>query len=289
MQAIDDYINSVKMLPPAPRVVPELMKLLKQPNVDSSRIVKLISLEPSITANVLRMSNSAYFAAATPTTDLQEAVTRLGFQQVYQLATAATGARLLSSAQKGYGFNQGELWKHSVAAAVAAQVVAKKLRSEDENLVFTATLLHDIGKVILAQAVDGIYAQLIQETEDHQQSLAESEKKLLGVDHAEAGGRLLSRWKFPANIVAAVWFHHAPKGADPHQRLAAYAYLGNMIAHFMGYGYGHLAFALRGRGESLSILGLVPESVPQFMMDTFEQMHVIETFFALGGLSETGA
>jgi len=287
MQAIDDYINSVKMLPPAPKVVPELMKLLKQPNVDSSRIVKLISLEPSITANVLRMTNSAYFAAATPTTDLQEAVTRLGFQQVYQLATAATGARLLSNAQKGYGFNQGELWKHSVAAAVAAQLVAKKLGGEDENLVFTATLLHDIGKVILSQAVDGVYSKLIEETEIHQQSLAEAEKKLLGVDHAEAGGRLLSRWKFPANIVSAVWFHHSPKAAEPYQRLAAYAYLGNMIAHFMGYGYGHLAFALRGRGEALSILGLVPESVPQFMMDTFEQMHVIETFFALGGQAET--
>ncbi len=56
----------------------------------------------------------------------------------------------------------------------------------------------------------------------------------------------------------------------------------------MGYGYGHLAFALRGRGETLSILGLTPESVPQFMMDTFEQMHVIETFFALGGQEEAG-
>jgi hypothetical protein len=59
-----------------------------------------------------------------------------------------------------------------------------------------------------------------------------------------------------------------------------------MIAHFMGYGYGHLAFAFRGRSEALAILGLEAESIPQFMMETFEQMHVIETFFALAAQPE---
>ena len=183
MQAIDDYINTVTYLPPAPRVVPDLMKLLHQPDVDSSRIVRIISLDPSLTANVLRVCNSAAFAAADPTTDLQEAVTRLGFQQVYRLVTAATGAKLLAAPQKGYGLDPGELWKHSVAAAVAAQLMARKL-GEDDNLVFTATLLHDIGKVILAQSIEDSYTRLIREAETHQLSLLESETKLLGVNHA---------------------------------------------------------------------------------------------------------
>jgi hypothetical protein len=86
MQAIEDYISKVRYLPPAPRVMPELMNLLNQPDVDSDRVVKVISLEPSLTANVLRACNSAYFAASQPTVDLQEAITRLGFQQVFQLA-----------------------------------------------------------------------------------------------------------------------------------------------------------------------------------------------------------
>jgi putative nucleotidyltransferase with HDIG domain len=280
MQAIDDYISKVRYLPPAPRVVPELMKLLNQPDIDSDKVVKVISLEPSLTANVLRVCNSAYFAAALPTTDLQEAITRLGFQQVYRLAAAATGAKLFATPQRGYGLKHGELWKHSVAAAVAAQSMARKL-GDDDNVAFTATLLHDIGKVILAQSVDDVYARLFREAELNQLSLVEAEKKLLGVNHAEVGGQLLARWRFPNNIVAAVTFHHAPSAAGGHQRLASYVYLGNMIAYFMGFGYGHLAFALRGRGEALSILGLAPESIPQFMMETFEQMHVIETLLAL--------
>src|SRR3974390_1262073 len=97
MRAVDDYINKVSSLPPVPKVVLELMHLLQRPNVDSGRVVKLISLEPSLTANVLRLCNSAWLAVATPTTDLQEAVTRLGFQQIYQLVAAASGARLFST------------------------------------------------------------------------------------------------------------------------------------------------------------------------------------------------
>ena len=280
MQAIDDYINSVRLLPAAPRIVPELLRLLKQPDVESGKVVKLISFDPALTANILRICNSAYFAAAVPTFDLQEAVTRVGFQQVYQLVVAATGAKLLGAAQKGYGLDSGELWKHSVATAVAAQLIAKKL-GDDENLVFTAALLHDLGKIILASSLEGVYFKLIQETETRQQSLLESEKKFLGVQHAEVGGRLLERWKFPPNIAAAVWFHHTPKGAGTHQRLAAYNYVGNMIAHFMGHGYGHLAFALRGRSDALGLLGLTPESIPHLMIEAYGQMHVIDALFSI--------
>jgi putative nucleotidyltransferase with HDIG domain len=280
MQVIDDYINSVRLLPPAPRVVPQLMKLLKQPDVDSSKVVKVISFDPALTANVLRICNSAYFGAATPTSELQEAVTRLGFQQVYQLVVAAMGARVLGAAQAGYGFDQGELWKHSVAVAVTAQLMARKL-GDDDTLVFTAALLHDIGKIILSQAIESVYPKLVRETELNQQSLLEAEKKLLGVQHAEVGARLLERWRFPPNIVSAVWFHHAPKGAGKSQRLASYIYIADMIAHFMGHGYGNLAFALRGRADALTILGLTSESIPQFLMEFFDEMHKVEALFTL--------
>jgi putative nucleotidyltransferase with HDIG domain len=280
MQVIDDYINSVRFLPPAPRVVPELMKLLKQSDVDSSKVVKLISFDPALTANVLRICNSAYFGAATPTSDLQEAVTRLGFQQVYQLVAAAMGARILGAPQAGYGFDHGELWKHSVAVAVTAQLMARKL-GDDDTLVFTAALLHDIGKIILSQAIETVYPKLIRETEMNQQSLLEAEKKHLGVQHAEVGARLLERWRFPPNIVSAVWFHHAPKGAGKSQRLASYVYIADMIAHFMGHGYGHLAFALRGRADALTILGLTSESIPEFLMEFFDEMHKVEALFTL--------
>jgi putative nucleotidyltransferase with HDIG domain len=280
MQELDEYINKVKQLPPAPRILPQLLFLLGQPNTDSSKVVDLITFDPALTATVLQACNSAFFGAATPAADLQEAVTRLGFQQAYRIVAAVSGSRALGPAQKGYGIEEGELWKHSVTAAVAAQLLAKDL-GDDESVVFTAALLHDIGKIILAQALEHIYTKLVQETESNQHSLLETEKKLLGVQHAEIGGRLLARWKFPEKLVSAVWFHHHPAAAEPHGRMAAYVYLGNMIAYFLGHGYGHQAFALRGRAEALELLGIGSDMLPRYMIQTVENLAVVEALFRI--------
>ncbi len=278
MQELDDYINKVKHLPPAPRILPELLRLLKRDDVDNSKVVTCISFDPSLTASVLQLCNSALYSPATPIGDLNQAITWLGFKQIYQLVAAVVGSRALGPAQTGYGINKGELWEHSVASAVAGQLLARKL-GDDENMVFTAALLHDLGKIILSEALEGIYTKLVEETQQHQQALLDAEKRLLGVQHAEIGGRLLARWKFPENIVTAVWFHHQPKAAAPHDRLAAYIYLGNLIAHFLGHSYGHQALALRGRTDALDILGLSPESLPHHMIETVEQLALVEALF----------
>ncbi len=279
MQELDDYIDRVKNLPPAPRILPELLALLRKEDVDSGRVVDLISFDPAITAAVLRLCNSSFFAGSSPADDLQEAVARIGFSQVYKLVAAVSGARLLGPAQRGYGIDSGELWKHSVTAAMAAQLVAED-KGGDTGLVFTATLLHDIGKIILAEALEHVYARLVEESQCQQASMLETEKRLLGVNHAEIGARLLARWKFPANLVAAVGFHHQPSGAGADQALASYVYVGNMVSYFMGYGYGHHAFALRGRAEALEILGLGAQSLPEYMIKTFDKLETVESLLA---------
>lgn len=276
MQELDDYLNKVKSLPPAPKILPELLSLLRKDDIDADRVVKLIAFDPGITAAVLRLCNSAYFSGASPASDLQEAVTRLGFRQVYQLVAAVSGSKMLGPSQKGYGIDAGELWEHSVVSAVAAQLIAKSC-DDDESLAFTATLLHDIGKIVLAEALEHIYADLVENSKNEQTPLIETEKRLLGVQHAEIGGRLLARWNFPENIASAVTFHHQPSSATNHERLTAQVYLGNMVAYFMGYGFGHHAFALRGRTDALDILKLKPEILPQFMIQTFEQLQFVRS------------
>jgi putative nucleotidyltransferase with HDIG domain len=173
---------------------------------------------------LIRITASVCACAAAPPSPgragrrFSEAVNRLGFRQIYTLVAAVSGARALSPSQRGYGINAGELWRHSVTAAVAAQLIARRT-ADDESTVFTAGLLHDIGKIVLAEALEHIYAKLVEESQTQQAALVETEKRLLGVEHAEIGGRLLSRWKFSENLVSAVWFHHRPAAAAPHQRL----------------------------------------------------------------------
>lgn len=281
MEALDRIIDKVTHLPPFPRNVPQLLEALGEPDVDADRVVSLIQYDPALTANVMRLCNSVIFGGARPANDLHEAVLRVGLNEVYQLVLAVSCAKMLGLPQKGYGLDPGELWKHSVATAVAAKLLAVD-RGDDPNLVFTAGILHDIGKVVLASALETTYGELIRDIEQQQHSLLEAEKKVLGVQHAEVGGRVLARWKFSAGLVASVWFHHDPLLASTHSKLASYVYVGNMIAYFLGQGYGHLAFAMRGRAESLELLEIAPSDLPNYMIRTVEGLKAVEGLLSLG-------
>lgn len=278
MEELDAYLNQVKQLPPAPRTLAKLLTLLGDPDVDTSQIVELIMHEPALTATVLQRCNAAYFATGEPVNTVAQALNRLGFNQIFRIVAVIVGSQSFSPVQKSYGFEHGDLWRHSVAAALAAQKIAES-RGDDGNIAFTAGLLHDIGKSVLSEAFEEHYTVLIQETEANQQSLLDVEKKVLHVNHAEIGGRLLERWNFPPELAVAVARHHEPGEAGDYQKWAAYAYLGNMIAHFMSYSFGHQAFAFRGREEALKIVGVHAEDIPAYMIATFEAIQPVETLF----------
>lgn len=278
MSPIDDYLSRVKHLPPAPRILPELLQLLRRSDVDAEKVVNLIKYDPALTVGVLQLANSAYFGSACPAEDLNEAVTRLGFQQVYILVAAISGARSLSPAQKGYGMSSGDLWRHSATSAVAAQIIAQDL-GDNMDLVFTAALLHDIGKIVLSDTLESTYAVIVRETSLNRYPLLEVERRILGFDHAQVGGRLLAKWNFPANLVGAVEHHHQPEQAGEHTRLAAYAHVGNLIAYAMGQGYGNAAYALEPSSAAFQLLGLAEDSLTDYMVRTYDQMGIIEALF----------
>jgi putative nucleotidyltransferase with HDIG domain len=186
---------------------------------------------------------------------LGQAVPRLGYNEVYRLVATVISESTLGGTQAGYGIAAGELWQHSVAAAVAGRLVAQALGFE-ENLIFTAALLHDIGKLVLSGYLANCYASIQRETEVSHRSFLEVERMLLGVDHAEVGGRLLASWGFPDKLVQAVWRHHEPDRARAFAELAASVCLGDVIAHLVGHGHGYQAFALRIQSDLLHRLKL---------------------------------
>ncbi len=279
MIELDAYIDRVKKLPPAPQLLPELLTLLNQPNIDSDRVVRLITYDPALTASVLQLCNSASQGSSRPVVQIDEAVVRLGFEHVYRLVAATLGARTLTT--KGNAINGDRLWKHSVATAIAAQAIARDL-GDDPNVAFTTALLHDLGKIILCDGSTDTYSNLVKEVEANQYSLLEAEKRVLGVQHSEIGGRLLARWKFPLNIVSGVWFHHYPASAKPYERWAAYVYLGDLVASLLGYSSGAQAVALQGRADALEILKVNVDSLAKYMGATVVEISTLNCLFKAG-------
>jgi putative nucleotidyltransferase with HDIG domain len=272
--SIESFIRNVDFLPPFPRNLVALTELLDEPDVDVDQVVALIRYDPALTALVMRLCNSAYLGAGSPASDLHEATTRLGFNEIFQLVISLGTAALLRPQQKGYGIEAGELWRHSVSAALIGKCIALE-RNENPSLVFTACLLHDIGKVVLSRSLESQYDKVQAESKLRQVPMLVVEQNLLGFDHAEVGGRLLQRWQFSPQLAEAVRCHHDPAAAGEHGRLAAYAYLGNMMACFMGFGCGHQALAIRGRAEALDLAGIISEDIPRYMT---------KAFYALGDL-----
>ncbi len=263
----DRFIDSIESLPPAPQILPELLGLLMDADSNSDRITRLIAHDPALTARTLRVCNSARFRGNQPVQDLEGAVLRLGFNQLYQIVAGLVGKQTVGGAQPGYGIAQGELWKHSAATAVAGKVLAPEV-GLDPNLLFTAALLHDLGKLALNTTLHRRYDEIVALIDATGRSFLEVEQELLGTDHARVGGRLLERWNFPENLSQAIRFHHDPTQAGSHQRLAAGILLADMLAYLTGYGFGHFAFAVRARPEILPILNLQPQDIERLIAST---------------------
>jgi putative nucleotidyltransferase with HDIG domain len=251
---LDPFIDRVQHLPPSPRLLVKLLEMFKNPDPNIDEVVKLISHDPAFTVEVLKRCNSAYFTGQKPAEDMFEAVSRLGFQDIYEIVLAMFAATALIPPGAGTGAHVEILWRHSVAVAVVARVLAEGT-GESAPAAFTAGLLHDIGKVIMVSAQRDEYAQAVLNAGMFHRPVVVTEKELFGFDHAEVGAHLLARWNLPPNIVTAVLHHHHLEGAGEFARLAAVVQLANLLAH--------------GTGEKLS-------GEPKGMQSATESMHALQ-------------
>jgi len=259
---VDEYLDRIDVLPPAPTLIVELLGQFKQPDRDMDKVVELIMHDPALTASLLKLCNSAFFGSSQSIETVFDAVMRVGFYEVYRMVVAVhfgNQTDFLSGAERALSVN--EFWKHSVRTAVAAETVAKEVR-EDEATAFTAGMLHDIGKIILAVAQSEVYARLQKAGPARGQTMMEAEKALLGADHAQVGGRLMERWNLPTHLMTAIKCHHDPGHATPFERLAANIHLANVIAYTLAPACGTAPIEFKNPAKSLEILGLAADNYP---------------------------
>ena len=274
------YLDGLASLPPAPMLVTELLALFREPDRDLDQVVQLIGYEPSLTAQILRTCNSVCFAGEQPTADIFDAIARMGFYQVYCQVMSTYGARAKSMPGADMGVNVEALWRHSVAVAVSSSIVADEA-GQAREVAFTAGLLHDIGKLVLASAEREPYAGLIQRAKDEGAVLSLLERSVLGVDHAELGGELMRRWNLPPAIVAAVRYHHELEAAPPYEQLTAAVQVGDMIAHQLFAEDLVNTGLLPPSAAALDLLQLSPDDLPRLLAKTQAEMEKVKGMLEL--------
>jgi putative nucleotidyltransferase with HDIG domain len=229
-QVLDTYIDGIKHLPPTPTLMVQLIELFRQPDTDADEIVSLLSRDPALSVEVLRRCNSAYYGLDTPVMDINEAVFRMGFYEVYQMTITLFGMRALTPKQNVPGFSAEALQRHSNVTAIAAGALALQA-DESEGIAFTAGLLHDVGKLVLALGERDKYVAVLEECRSSGASLSETEKTIFGFNHDELGARLLQRWGVPVEVVMPALSHNDPEPSGDWHRFVAITNLGSRMAN----------------------------------------------------------
>ncbi len=276
---LDDIVARIGRLPPLPTTVLRLVSIVSDPSSSLAQIVETIRYDQAITADVLRLCNSAYFGLVRKVESLDDAVRLLGTVKILQLVMAAHTRALLSRPQEGYGLPAGALWRHSVGVALAAQLLARPMRSTQLGLLFTAGLLHDIGKVALNEFVAREYAEIARRVAEEHVSFAEAEEAVLGFTHPELGGRLAELWNLPESIVLAVRYHHAPEATTAAQDLVDAVHLADAVCLMMGVGGGDDGLAYRACPPVLARHNLTETDLERIGADTIAELRAVQALF----------
>jgi len=235
-ELIKTILKEIGEMPPLPDVVAKVIRMTKDPDVSASQLNKVISMDQALTANILKLCNSAYYGLPRVISSVTQAVMYLGFHTVRNLVMTCTMQDMYGGRMSGYGYPEGGLWKHSVGVAIASQILCKKVRPGLNDTAFTAGLLHDLGKMVLNRHVGERFQEIAGVMEEKNLGMHEGELEVLGFDHALIGAKIADQWNFPPELVQAIGFHHYPEKAKGRPLLAVIVNVGDLLTLRLGHG-----------------------------------------------------
>jgi HD-like signal output (HDOD) protein/CheY-like chemotaxis protein len=234
-QAIKTLVARIDKLPTLPATYQKLVACLKNPNASMDDVANIISMDPAMSARLLKVVNSAYFGLAKPVAEVRRAGTLLGLDRLMALVLGQgifTGADM----PQVRGFSLEQLWAHSIATATAAHRIAidEDLDKEQVAAAFLAGMLHDIGKLVLAMGMPAEYARVLELSQGRPGSEREIETLELQAAHTDVGAYLVGLWGLPNTIAEAIAFHEDPAQSTGEFGLPGIVHVADRIAHHPG-------------------------------------------------------
>ncbi|HVU33141.1 MAG TPA: HDOD domain-containing protein [Opitutaceae bacterium] len=212
-------LHVMKNLPAAPRILAQLGQLLLDPNADLTDVIELLKHDTGLTTRVIRVSNSAIYGAGTRAASLEEALLRVGFNEVYRLVGLAAVAQISDDALRNYDVSGARFRENSLFAAFVMEVLAPVLEL-DPRAAYTAGLLRSTGKIAIDRLVPGPTYSRSYPAAGKSRPIDEWEMEQVGMDNCTAAAVVLEEWKFPTLTSGAIRDHYRPGStASPMARL----------------------------------------------------------------------
>ncbi|MFH1498118.1 MAG: HDOD domain-containing protein [Verrucomicrobiota bacterium] len=213
-----------------------LAGLVRSEQSITGQIAEIIRRDPSLTARLLRMVNSVYFGLSAKVNNIEEAVFYLGLRQIRELSMATPVIEDLEKINRSeLRLPWRELWRHSIGTAIMTrEILATTAYHVDDDTDYIVGLLHNVGKVILASAFPGEFAQVVAGSYPDTAAVCRRERELVGWDHARAGGYYLTRHQIAPEIADAVLFHNDPASSPDSAYLAAAVQVADQLVRCAG-------------------------------------------------------
>ena len=274
---VELILQQLEELPTLPEVALRVLEVTGSENSSVDDVVRLIESDPALTARILQLVHRADVGVAGDVNSVERAVVLLGFEAVRSAVLALSVFQVFSgpSPLPGRQFNRDEFWKHSIAVACCAELLAASLKESgsatgkgaviEPSEAFVCGLLHDIGKVALDAALPKSFGRVVEAVDLLRGNIADVERTVVGLDHMVVGKRLAERWQLPANVRDSVWLHGQLPQALPatvrNPRLVNLITLSDVLVREQHLGYsGNYSFTYATQ-NLIDVIGLTQEQV----------------------------
>jgi putative nucleotidyltransferase with HDIG domain len=272
---VELILQQLEELPTLPAVAARVLQVAADADGTVDEIVSLISSDVALTTRILQLVHRADFGAGADTITLQRAVVLLGFEAVRNAVLAISVFETFAGSNSHptpTQFSREDFWKHSVAVACCAELLAEAIQAAggrdagfNPSEAFVCGLLHDLGKVALDAILPKSFARVVEAVDLLRSNIADVERMVIGLDHMVVGKRLAERWELPQIIRETIWLHGQLPEALPasvkYPRMINVVTLADLIVREQHLGYsGNWTFTLN-RKRLIESIGLTQQSV----------------------------
>ena len=282
MKAITRILKSIDTIPAFPATGNKVAQLLNRIDYSVLQVANVIKYDPSITANILKMANSAYFGSQHKISNINDAVMYLGQKNLIRAIQTAGISKYYKKGASGYFDKATDLWEHSVAVALMSQILSRKITGEEDTTLYTAALLHDVGKIILGEFVREEMKKIAMLVSEHHMSFLEAEETVLGINHADLGGKIAAHWNFPIEIRDAISYHHRPDLLEKEDKIMPWiVYMADEACLMMGIGSSVEGLAQRAVSELLKKFNLRMRDLEKSMVMLSDDLNIARELISI--------
>lgn len=276
-----DLVETLKSLGTLPTVYSKVNELVNDPNCPAAKLGDCISNDQAITSMILRLVNSALYGYPTYIDTVTKAVTIVGFKQTRDLVLASSVIDMFGKEGSAGGIDYRGFWKHSIATAVCSKIIASHMKKCDQEAMFTAGLLHDIGRLISFEMSDKLPIQdLLDQVQNTETLLYKNERKMLGFTHMDLAEALFCKWNLPPLLKESAVYHHVPALAPRFKLEASCIHIADAITHSLRMGFSGDKFVPEISEEAWQNLEIPISKLPGIVSTLKEQYpDLIKLFF----------